>query len=238
MLLNPLMGVTLSNLDACFTSPYAQSPPPFLSSVASSSSAILLLFHFSLSRHQKGSRGKTGFSSSIKLQLCAYLLEPFHLFIYLVCVLCVCVCDWLRFGWSLCNDTHTAAFDTAWGSKELQKGRVGVQGKERWKGRRNTWGGGTILYLSPIMHACICAHLHLVSKHFKVRICFYRYVSELFLLCVQYVHILICKPGMQWIQLCSHVPALCTCRCMNACFHLHVCSWIFPSINFNPCRPI
>lgn len=122
--------MTLSNLDPCFTPPYAPSPPPFPSSFASSSSSatILLLLHPSLSRHQKGSRGKTGFSSSIKPQLCAYLLEPFHLFIYLLCVLCVV---WLTKIWlkSLRRHPHCSIWHS------LREQRTTERERERWDAR-------------------------------------------------------------------------------------------------------
>lgn len=55
-----------------------------------------------------------------------------------MCAMCpgvrACVCVRLRFGCSLSGDTHTAAFDTAGGSEEVERERERkekTQGKER-----------------------------------------------------------------------------------------------------------
>lgn len=58
---------------------------------------------------------------------------------------CVCVCVRVRFGCSLCDDTHTAAFDTARGSEELgrERGRrearkKATRGNEKWQSATKT----------------------------------------------------------------------------------------------------
>lgn len=82
---------------------------------------------------------------------------------------CVCVCVRLRFGCSLCDDTHTAAFDTAGGSEELERERKEeTQGEERrQKLEKKTGGEGTILCLFVANYAClmcICVCVPCVSS--------------------------------------------------------------------------
>lgn len=70
------------------------------------------------------------------------------------CLACVHMHVCLRFGCSLCDDTHTAAFDTAGGSEEQEREKGGDTGV----GKNNTGGGGVIFCVS-MHYACLMCTL-------------------------------------------------------------------------------
>lgn len=141
------------------------------------------------------------------------------------------VCVKLRFGCSPCDDTHIAAFDTARGSKELEreKGKGEAQGKERWQEWQKIQGGEMILCLFLFMHVwcvyvwepCVSAFLYDNVCYMSLQIC----VSLMYPVCVQYacVHLHVSYTGHSFFcrhmgtQIYIYVPAFC---CVNTCLYL------------------
>lgn len=85
--------------------------------------------------------------------------------------------DRLRFGCSLCDDTHTAAFDTAGGGEESWRERDREKGgdtggKDDKSGKKNTRRGADFVFVPNYVCVCGC----LVSIHFLVRTCALCYV--------------------------------------------------------------
>lgn len=75
------------------------------------------------------------------------------------CLACVHMHVCLRFGCSLCDDTHTAAFDTAGGSEEQEREKGGDTGV----GKNNTGGeGGNFLCIDALcmfdVHTSVCMY--------------------------------------------------------------------------------